>query len=78
MQVLRVAATAGGKRSGNGSATVEELVIATYGEEVGNGTRKQILEPFTDEILRKLVGDGKVGFEVVRREKRCFICNIDH
>ena len=70
MQALRVAATDGGKRSGNGSATVEELVIATYGEGVGDGTRKQILEPFTGEILRKLVGDGKVGFEVVGRAKR--------
>ena len=46
MQALWVAATNDGKRSGNGSATVEELVIATYGEGVGNGTRKQILEPF--------------------------------
>ena len=77
MQTLWVAATNGGKRNGNGSATVEELVIATYGEGVGDGTRKQILEPFTDEILRKLVGDGKVGFEVVGRERRWFICNMD-
>lgn len=70
MQALWVAATNGGKRSGIGSATVEELVIATYGEGVGTVTREQILELFTDEILRKLAGDGKVGFEVVGREKR--------
>ena len=68
MKALWVAATNGGKRSRNGSATVEELVIATYGEGIGNDTRKQILEPFTDEILRKLVWDGKVGFEVVGGE----------
>ena len=39
MQALWVAATNGGKRSVNGSATVEELVIATYGEGTKYGVR---------------------------------------
>ena len=77
MQARRIAAMGGGERTGNGSATVDDLVAAIYGKDIGERTRKQVLEPFTDEILRKLVRDGRVGFEVIGRDKRWFICSID-
>ena len=76
MQTLKEEAVKSGRGNGKGSATVEELVIAVHGEVVGQQIRKQILEPFTDEILRKLVGDGKVGFEIVAGEKKWFACTL--
>lgn len=51
---------------------VGELVTAVYGEGMDDGLRKQALEPFMDEVLRKLAADGMVGFELRKGVKNWF------
>jgi hypothetical protein len=46
-----------------GCVTVEDLVIAMHGKQVDAEVRKMALEPFVDEVLRKMLKDGKVAFE---------------
>lgn len=57
---------------GKGSITVKELVATMYGDGVGAGVRELALEPFMDEVLRKLAEDGAVAFEVRGRVKKWF------
>ncbi|KAF2111954.1 putative metallo-beta-lactamase domain protein [Lophiotrema nucula] len=57
---------------GKGSVTVKELVTAMHGESVNEGVREMALEPFMEEVLRKLAEDGKVAFEMRARVKRWF------
>ncbi|OJJ57387.1 hypothetical protein ASPSYDRAFT_1179484 [Aspergillus sydowii CBS 593.65] len=57
---------------GKGSITVKELVATMYGDGVGAGVRELALEPFMDEVLRKLAEDGTVAFEVRGRVKKWF------
>ncbi|RMZ84338.1 hypothetical protein DV738_g541, partial [Chaetothyriales sp. CBS 135597] len=54
LQALRVR----GKKSG--SLSVKELVTAVYGDKLGGPLREKALEPFIDEVLRKLAGDGLI------------------
>lgn len=61
-----------GNGNGNGRVTVAELVTAMHGEAIDGEVRKMALEPFTDEVLRKLAEDGRVGFEVRGGQKRWF------
>jgi len=49
---------------GKGSVTVQQLVTAMYGSEIDAGLRELALEPFMDEVLRKLAEDEKVAFEI--------------
>jgi glyoxylase-like metal-dependent hydrolase (beta-lactamase superfamily II) len=55
-----------------GSVTVKELVTTMYGESINSQVREQALEPFMDEVVRKLAADGKVAFEIREGEKRWF------
>jgi glyoxylase-like metal-dependent hydrolase (beta-lactamase superfamily II) len=55
-----------------GSVTVRELVTAMHGDGVDQGVREMALEPFMEEVLRKLAEDGKVAFEMRMRVKRWF------
>ena len=55
--------------------TVSELTDAIYGEKLDEEMRKLALEPFIDEVLRKLVEDGKVGFRVRKGVKKWFTLN---
>ena len=55
-----------------GSVTVQELVRAMYGEKLDEELRTKALEPFTDEVLRKLAEDGRVAFEMRGGEKKWF------
>ena len=55
-----------------GSVTVKELVRAMYGEKLDEQLRAKALEPFTDEVLRKLAEDGRVAFEMRGGEKKWF------
>ena len=74
MQVLQALTKI--KRSvgqGKGSVTVQQLVTAMYGEKLDNEVRELAIEPFTDEVLRKLAEDGKVAFEIRGREKKWFV-----
>lgn len=54
---------------GEKSITLQHLVTEIYGRSLGEDTRTLALEPFIDEVLRKLAGDGKVAFEM-RGSKR--------
>lgn len=55
-----------------GRVTVKELVTAIHGEGLNEEVREMVLEPFVDEVLRKLAEDGRVGFEVNGGEKKWF------
>ncbi|EFR05227.1 hydroxyacylglutathione hydrolase [Nannizzia gypsea CBS 118893] len=55
-----------------GSATLKELVLAIYGENLAKQLREKALEPFIDEVLRKLAEDGRVAFEIRAGEKKWF------
>ncbi|ORY69644.1 putative metallo-beta-lactamase domain protein [Pseudomassariella vexata] len=61
---------AGGR--GKGSVTVGELVTAMHGTGVDTGVRELALEPFMEEVLRKLAEDGRVAFEVRGGVKKWF------
>lgn len=47
-----------------GGGTVQELVVAMHGDGLDEEVRKLALEPFLDEVLRKLAEDGKVAFQI--------------
>ena len=55
-----------------GSVTIKELVTAMYGEKMDEQLREKALEPFMDEVLRKLAEDGRVAFEMRGGEKKWF------
>ena len=55
-----------------GSVTVRQLVSAMYGEQLDDQVREKAIEPFTDEVLRKLAGDGKVAFELKAGQRKWF------
>lgn len=57
---------------GKGSVTVKQLVAAMHGSELDGQVREQAIEPFTEEILKKLAEDEKVAFELRRGEKKWF------
>lgn len=57
---------------GEKSAGVEDIVTEIYGESVDESTKALALEPFIDEILRKLAGDNKVGFEIRGGKKKWY------
>lgn len=59
-------------RRGTASVTVKELVIAMHGDGIDDELREMVLEPFIDEVLRKLAKDGKVAFEMREGEKKWF------
>lgn len=55
-----------------GSVTVSELIDAVHGEHLDEQVRKLALEPFMDEVLRKLTEDGRVAFQVRKGVKKWF------
>lgn len=57
---------------GKGSVTVKEIVTAVYGNKIDDGLREMALEPFIDEVLRKLSEDGLVAFEMRAGVKKWF------
>jgi glyoxylase-like metal-dependent hydrolase (beta-lactamase superfamily II) len=70
LQALKEAQRRGGP--GQGRLTVKELVTAIYGDRLGDGVRELALEPFMDEVLRKLAEDGMVGFQMRAGVKKWF------
>ncbi|KAL5356061.1 beta-lactamase-like protein [Aspergillus floccosus] len=54
------------------SVTLKELVGIMHGSGLNEDVRTLALEPFIDEVLRKLAEDGRVGFEMRSGEKRWF------
>jgi glyoxylase-like metal-dependent hydrolase (beta-lactamase superfamily II) len=75
LQALQ-AANDGGRGGGGGGMkgrlTVQELVSAVYGENMDDGVRQLVLEPFMHEVLCKLAEDGMVGFEMKGGVKKWF------
>lgn len=65
----------GGGR-GKGSMTVKELVIAMHGAQVDQRVRELAIEPFMEEVLRKLAEDGRVGFEMRVGMKKWFAIGV--
>jgi glyoxylase-like metal-dependent hydrolase (beta-lactamase superfamily II) len=61
------------RNQGKGSVTVKQLVTAMHGSELDRQMREMALEPFTEEILKKLAEDGRVAFELRRGEKKWFV-----
>jgi glyoxylase-like metal-dependent hydrolase (beta-lactamase superfamily II) len=70
LQLKREEKAASGR--GKGSVTVKELVKAMHGEGIDEGVRELALEPFTDEVLRKMAQDGSVAFEIRAGVKKWF------
>lgn len=60
------------RADGEKSVVVKELVTGMYGASIDETTRTLALEPFIDEVLRKLAGDGKVGFEIRKGCKKWY------
>jgi glyoxylase-like metal-dependent hydrolase (beta-lactamase superfamily II) len=54
------------------SLTVSDLVIQIYGAGLNKETVKLALEPFIDQVLKKLANSGKVAFEKRRGVKKWF------
>ncbi|KAK3291289.1 beta-lactamase-like protein [Chaetomium fimeti] len=70
LQVLQGTRASGGVCKGR--MTVRELVTAVYGASTDDGVRELALEPFMDEVLRKLAEDGMVGFDMRGGVKKWF------
>lgn len=54
------------------SASVKDIVGGIYGDNVDETTRDKALVPFVDEVLRKMAGDDRVGFEVRGGQKKWY------
>lgn len=52
--------------------TVKDLVTAIHGDGLDPEVRKMAVEPFMDEVLRKLAEDGKLAFRVKGGKKKWF------
>ncbi|KAI1197710.1 hydroxyacylglutathione hydrolase [Nemania serpens] len=52
--------------------TTKQLVTLIHGDGLNEDIRMLALEPFMDEVLKKLAEDGMVGFELRDNEKRWF------
>lgn len=59
-------------RAGVRSMAVKDVVGQIYGESVDEQTRTLALEPFVDEVLRKLAYDGKVAFQMRAGKKKWY------
>ncbi|KAL2021624.1 hypothetical protein VTK56DRAFT_6977 [Thermocarpiscus australiensis] len=60
------------RREKRGSVTVRQLVTAMYCERLDEQVREKAIELFTEEVLRKLAGDGKAAFELKAGQRRWF------
>ncbi|KAF5120187.1 Atrochrysone carboxyl ACP thioesterase [Metarhizium anisopliae] len=67
MQALGRARTRGER-----SITIQGLVTEIYGEALEESTRTLALEPFINEVLRKLAGDCRVAFEIRGGKKKWY------
>ena len=74
LSALKQEQAAAGNRKG--SVTVKQLVTAMHGGSLDNEVRNLAIEPFTEEVLRKLAVDERVAFELRRGEKRWFAIDL--
>lgn len=61
-----------GSGRGKASVTVKQLVSAMHGDDLDHQVRLMAVEPFTEEVLKKLAEDGKVAFEIRGGEKKWY------
>lgn len=54
------------------SLTLKELVTAIHGSDIDEEVRAMALEPFINEVCRKLAEDGRVAFQMHGGERRWF------
>ncbi|KAK6222854.1 hypothetical protein LQW54_000663 [Pestalotiopsis sp. IQ-011] len=54
------------------SLTLKELVTAIHGDSMDEEVRAMALEPFINEVCRKLAEDGRVAFQLHGGERRWF------
>ncbi|KFA54245.1 hypothetical protein S40293_07812 [Stachybotrys chartarum IBT 40293] len=66
---LRTHAATGRSKS---SCTLGQLVTTMHGEQLDEEVRRMAVEPFVDEVLRKLAEDGRVAFQMRGGERRWF------
>nr|POE78420.1 atrochrysone carboxyl acp thioesterase [Quercus suber] len=59
-------------RRGERSTTTHALITEIYGDAINEETRTLALEPFIDEVLRKLASDGRVAFEMRKGCKKWY------
>jgi glyoxylase-like metal-dependent hydrolase (beta-lactamase superfamily II) len=57
---------------GEKSVSVSDLVTEIYGKSLDEETRTLALEPFMEEVLRKLADDDKVAFELRGGKKKWY------
>lgn len=62
----------GGGRKAIKSATISALVTSMHGQILNHDVRVTALEPFMEEVLKKLAEDGEVAFEIRQGVKRWF------
>lgn len=70
--LIRIKQKQKASRTGKGSVSVKQLVAEMHGSGVDRQVAEMALEPFMDEVLRKLAEDGRVAFEVRGGEKKWF------
>ncbi len=70
LQALSVSKEGGGGKRDR--VTVRELVNKMYGEDLDEEVRQMAIQPFVEEILRKLAEDKKVAFQVRVGQKKWF------
>ncbi|RAH39762.1 metallo-beta-lactamase superfamily protein [Aspergillus brunneoviolaceus CBS 621.78] len=54
------------------SVTVQQLVTVMHGDGLDPGVRQTAVEPFMEEVLRKLAADGRVAFRLRQGVKRWY------
>jgi hypothetical protein len=63
-------------RTGKGSVTLATLVTEMHGRDLNPETRELAIQPFTEEILKKLAEDSRVAFELRQGQKRWFVVDL--
>lgn len=64
------------RNRGEKSGTLTAIVTEIYGNSLDEQTRTLALEPFIEEVLKKLAADGKVAFERRSGVKRWY--SVEH
>jgi glyoxylase-like metal-dependent hydrolase (beta-lactamase superfamily II) len=52
--------------------STKEVVMTVHGDKISDHLMENVLEPFIDEILRKLAEEGMVGFDMRGGVKKWF------
>lgn len=61
---------------GKGAMTTKEVVQKMHGQKLDPRVAALAIEPLTEEVLKKLAGDGKVAFQLRAGEKKWFAVSL--